>query len=264
VTGRFPFRRVLWAAGLLLSAATLLAPAPALASRPGGAPSKTQLTRLEHFEKYIEYFTSIRYIPGKTRVSPHYIRALVTAESSVNPRARSHKGARGLSQIMPETGRIAARELFESGTDFEFVDERRLARLDPEDLYDPAVNLLIASYLSTTYLERFMGRTDLVVAAWNAGPEAVARYGNRTPPYAETHQLLARVRGYLTYFERGSVPSWQTAAWEIPPMTTGRGWHLVPALPSRDYVVAARRAAQRVSVPNTRMALGAEPETVVD
>jgi soluble lytic murein transglycosylase-like protein len=111
------------------------------------------------------------------------------------------------------------------------VDERRLKWLKGEDLYDPAINLLIASYLSATYLERFQGRTDLVVSAWNAGPESVVRYGNRPPPYRETRQLLARVHGYMVHFDDGRQP----------------GWGLTPQLPSRDFVIAARRAAQRAS-----------------
>jgi soluble lytic murein transglycosylase-like protein len=156
---------------------------------------------------------------------------------------------------MPETGRIAARELFESGIDFEYVDERRLKNLSAEDLYDPAINILIACYLSATYLDKFLGRHDLVISAWNAGPGAVTAHGNRPPPYKETHQLMARVRGYMTYFNEGSEPRWQTAAWSFP--RSGSGWHLVPALPSRDYVREARRAAQRVIVPEGRASLGA-------
>lgn len=251
MTGRFLLGRVSAAAGLLLFAATLLAPAPAAASRLGGAPSAAQRLRIQHFDKYIDYFSSLSYGLGKPRVSANYIRALITAESSVNPRARSHKGARGLSQIMPETGRIAARSLYEMRRDFDFVDEARLARLDPNDLYDPAINLLIACYLTSNYLERFHGRTDLVVSAWNAGPEAVTRYRNNPPPYRETHGLIARVRGYLRHYEGGVVPSWQLAAWELP-VSTGRGWDLEPTLPSRSFIADARRAAQRASVPTSR------------
>lgn len=239
---------------LLFAGVALFAPDRAQATRAGGPPSKAQLTRLTHFEKYINYFTSVRYGPENSRVSSAYIRSLICAESSANPRAISNKGARGLSQIMPETGRIAARELFESGIDFEFVDERRLKNLRAEDLYDPAINILIACYLSATYLDQFLGRHDLVVSAWNAGPGAVTAYGNRPPPYAETHQLMARVQGYMTYFNEGTEPGWRTASWTVP--SSGAGWHRVPELPSRDFVREARRAAQRVVVPEGRASLG--------
>lgn len=243
----------------IVAAVALLTPDRSEASRGGGPPSRAQLTRLAHFEKYIEYFTSLPYGPAKSKVSSSYIRSLICAESSANPQARSHKGARGLSQIMPETGRIAARKLYESGADFEFVDERRLKHLRAEDLYDPAINILIASYLSATYLDQFLGRHDLVISAWNAGPGAVQAHGNRPPPYRETHQLMARVRGYMTYFNDGRDPGWRTATWTVP-SDSSTGWHRVPALGSRDYVIAARRAAQRVVVPEGRASLGAGPQ----
>lgn len=243
---------------LILVAATFLGPALAEASRGGGPPSRAQLTRLAHFEKYIEYFTSIGYGAGKSKVSSTYIRSLICAESSANPQARSHKGARGLSQIMPETGRLAARALYESGIDFEFVDERRLKHLRAEDLYDPAINILIACYLSATYLDQFLGRHDLVVSAWNAGPGAVTAHGNQPPPYRETHQLMARVRGYMAYFNEGRDPGWRSATWTRP-RDIETGWHRIPALGSRSYVLEARRAAQRVTIPEGRVSLGAKP-----
>ncbi len=242
----------------IVAAVALLGPGPANASRGGGPPSRDQLTRLAHFDKYIEYFTSLGYGSGKSRVSSTYIRSLICAESSVNPQARSNKGARGLSQIMPETGRLAARALYESGIDFEFVDERRLKHLRAEDLYDPAINILIACYLSATYLDQFLGRHDLVISAWNAGPGAVTAHGNRPPPYRETHQLMARVRGYMAYFSEGRDPGRQSATWTIPNKAE-TGWHRVPALGSRSYVLDARRAAQRVAVPQGRVSLGAQP-----
>lgn len=241
----------------IVAALALLSPGRSEASRGGGPPSRTQLTRLAHFEKYIDYFTSIGYGPGNSRVSASYIRSLICAESSANPQARSNKGARGLSQIMPETGRIAARALHASGVDFQFVDERRLKYLRAEDLYDPAINVLIASYLSATYLDQFLGRHDLVISAWNAGPGAVTAHGNRPPPYRETHQLMARVRGYMTYFNEGRDPGWQSATWTVP-SDGGTGWHRVPALGSRNYVLEARRAAQRVVVPEGRASLGSQ------
>ncbi len=212
------------------------------------APSKSQLARLSHFTKYIDYFSSHGYGPGKAKISPNYIRALIVAESSAQPRARSHVGARGLSQIMLETGKIAARAIIASGVDYEFVDERRLKWLSAEDLYDPAINILIACHLSATYLEQYLGRTDLVVSAWTAGPDAVSRYGNRPPPYRETRQLLARVHGYMVHFDDGRFPGWKTTGWDTG-RVRGSSWGLVPQLPSRVFVIAARRAAQRASVP---------------
>jgi soluble lytic murein transglycosylase-like protein len=230
-------------------AACVAAARPAAAMYGSRPPSDTQLRRLGHFTKYIDYFTSLSYGPEKARISATYIRALIVAESSADPRARSNKSARGLTQIMLETGRIAAREILAGGVDYNFVDEKRLRYLGTEDLYDPAINILIACHLSATYLQQFGGRTDLVVSAWNAGPDAVVRYGHRPPPYSETRALMARVRGYMTFFDDGNGPGWTTVAWETKGLPGRTGYSSVPGLPSRDFVLTARRAAQRASVP---------------
>ncbi len=183
-------------------------------ARSSHAPSQTALTRLANYDHYIEYFTAQRYGEHGNQISPAYIRALILTESAANRYAISPKGARGLTQIMPQTGRMAAAEILASGIDYEYVDEAKLVRLSADALHDPAINLLIACYLSSTYGKRYGGRTDLIAAAWNAGPEAVARYGNRPPPYAETRGLLVRLHDYLTYFQNGLQPTWSYSRWE--------------------------------------------------
>jgi hypothetical protein len=80
-------------------------------------------------------------------VSPDYIRALILTESAGQKYAVSNKGARGLTQIMPETGRLAAQDILAEGFDYEFVDEAKLSSYNPDLLYDPCVNILIACYL---------------------------------------------------------------------------------------------------------------------
>lgn len=168
-------------------------------------PSASQLRRLYHLEPYIRYFTSLAYGPDNARVPADYIRALILTESAGDKWAKSHKGARGLTQIIPSTARSVARKLGRSGYDYLYVDESVFERLESEDLYDPALNILIACYLSATYHVRFDGRTDLVASAWNAGPGAVARYGNEPPPYPETQQMISRVQGYLHYLEQVAI-----------------------------------------------------------
>jgi len=51
------------------------------------------------------------------------------------------------------------------------------------------------------HVNRFEQRYDLLAAAWNAGPGAVRRYGNTTPPYRETRQHVSRVLGYMRWYE---------------------------------------------------------------
>jgi soluble lytic murein transglycosylase-like protein len=210
---------------MAFSLSGLVCLAPRLADARVGAqrhvPSKGQLARLERYDSYIRYYASLTYGKDSAPVPANYLRALVLGESSAQSTATSHKGARGLTQIMPQTGREAVAGLLELDRDFYFVERERLEKFDPIDLYDPAVNLLIAAYLTATYHHRYDGSPKLVTAAWNAGPHAVKRYGNRTPPYRETHQLINRVSSYMTYFQStrfaiASVHRWDTSGWSAP------------------------------------------------
>lgn len=95
---------------------------------------------------------------------------LVTQESGWNPRAKSHKGAIGLAQLMPQTA--------------------RLLRVDPND---PHQNLDGgARYLAEQY--RTFGSWRLALAAYNAGPAAVEKYDG-IPPYRETRGYVRAIMG---------------------------------------------------------------------
>jgi soluble lytic murein transglycosylase-like protein len=95
---------------------------------------------------------------------------LVRQESGWNPQALSHKGAIGLAQLMPDTARYL--------------------RVDP---HDPRQNLEGgARYLIEQY--RRFGSWRLALAAYNAGPEAVARHGD-IPPYRETQGYVRAILG---------------------------------------------------------------------
>ncbi|MEE8311450.1 MAG: lytic transglycosylase domain-containing protein [Candidatus Binatia bacterium] len=172
---------------------------------PDLKPSRTQMQRLVHLEPYIRYFSSLAYGPNDARVSPEYIRALILTESSGHVTARSGKGARGLTQIIPSTARTVMRKLASVGYDFLYVDEDVFENFHAEDLYNPALNILIACYLSATYHGWYEGSTDLVVSAWNAGPGAVARYGNEVPPYKETRGMIIRLKSLMSYLGQGNI-----------------------------------------------------------
>lgn len=102
------------------------------------------------------------------------VHALIFAESSYDPRAVSPAGAMGLMQLMPETAR----------------------RYGVRDLFDPEQNVGGGVRHLKDLIEQFEGDIELAVAAYNAGPGAVTRAGNRVPPYPETARYVPRVLGH--------------------------------------------------------------------
>lgn len=105
-------------------------------------------------------------------LDPALVAAVVRAESAFDPRAVSHKGARGLMQLMPATG-------------------RRFGAAE-EELFDPVENLDAGSRYLAWLLERFDGDLLRALAAYNAGEGTVDRYGG-VPPYRETRRYIVRV-----------------------------------------------------------------------
>ncbi|HEV7514715.1 MAG TPA: lytic transglycosylase domain-containing protein [Thermoanaerobaculia bacterium] len=106
----------------------------------------------------------------RQQLDPRLVRAVVQVESGYNARARSSKGAMGLMQLMPGTA----------------------VELAVSDPYDPDQNLRGGTTYLRRMIDRFKGQIELAVAAYDAGPEAVARH-NGIPPYAETRDYVKRV-----------------------------------------------------------------------
>lgn len=156
--------------------------------------SQVQLDRLNKFDHLIEHFCSFSFFEPHHKVNPDFLRALILAESSANPKAVSHKQARGLTQIIHETGKRAAKELAAKKMAFHYVSQDKLRNFKTEDLHDPAVNILLACFLISKYNYIFKGRLDLVVSAWNAGEYSIV--DNNPPPYQETMNLIGKVNGY--------------------------------------------------------------------
>jgi len=107
---------------------------------------------------------------SKYEVAPELVAAVIWAESSGDPNARSRRGARGLMQLMPNTAK----------------------ELGVTTILDPRENVEGGTRYLRQMLDAHEGDVSLALAAYNAGPEAVRRYRG-IPPYRETREYVGRV-----------------------------------------------------------------------
>lgn len=127
----------------------------------------TRSTRSEVMSLYDEVIEDAAATHG---VRPELVRAVIQVESGFNPRARSNKGAMGLMQLMPATA----------------------ADLGVDNPWDPVQNIKGGvAYLGS--LIREFGDEVLALAAYNAGPGAVNRFGQQVPPYRETQDYVQKI-----------------------------------------------------------------------
>jgi soluble lytic murein transglycosylase-like protein len=110
---------------------------------------------------------------GRNGVDPALLTGLIHQESNFNPNAKSPAGAQGLTQLMPATA----------------------AGLGVKNPLDPAQAIEGGAKYLRQQLDRFGGDASKALAAYNAGPGAVERFGG-VPPYEETQNYVRRVLGY--------------------------------------------------------------------
>lgn len=140
------------------------------------------------------YDALIRSEAKRSDVDASLVSALIRAESNFRPRALSRKGARGLMQLMPATAR----------------------RMKVRRPFDPAANVRGGVAYLRELLDRFGNHPELVLAAYNAGENAVESYKG-VPPYRET----------VTYVKR--ILSWWTPAVAVAPSAASPAAGFLPA-----------------------------------
>lgn len=115
----------------------------------------------------------IRSAADRYGIDPNFVRAVIKAESDFNTQARSSKGAQGLMQLMPDTARLH----------------------NVSNVYNPDENIDGGVRHLRLLLDRYQGDLRLTLAGYNAGVQAVEKYGG-VPPYPETREYIQRVLDY--------------------------------------------------------------------
>ena len=136
------------------------------------APREGQgLSQVPSLQRSAAYSHIIDGAALANRLEPALVTAVILAESGGDPRAVSKRGARGLMQLMPATAR----------------------QYGVNNVFDPEQNIRAGTRYLHDLAERYQNDVELMLAAYNAGPEAVDRQGGRIPPFRETLEYVPRV-----------------------------------------------------------------------
>ena len=159
-------------------AVLIAAPQPAAGATPVAKPGKSGpgLAGKARYERMVEQVSRAYGLESAL------LHAVISVESSYNPKAVSNKGAAGLMQLMPGTAR----------------------RYGVTDAFDPAQNLGGGARYLRDLLAMFDSDVSLALAAFNAGENAVKKHGNRIPPYRETRRYVPRVLDYYRRYQAAS------------------------------------------------------------
>jgi len=121
----------------------------------------------------IRYDSMIREEAMGANIDPDLVRAVIVVESGFDANAVSSAGAQGLMQLMPATARSYG----------------------VNNVFDPQENIRGGALYLRDLIDLYNKDYELVLAAYNAGENAVAKYGGRIPPYVETRNYVPKVLG---------------------------------------------------------------------
>ena len=144
--------------------------------------STSQAASQGNLQNFLTYAPLVEEICAQQQVDPKLVHAVIQVESDYNPRSLSPKGAKGLMQLMPETA----------------------ARYGLSNIWDPRQNIQAGVKHLKYLLELYQDDIPLVLSAYNAGVNAVNRFGG-IPPYRETRNYVRKVTNL--YQSAGSFPT---------------------------------------------------------
>lgn len=119
----------------------------------------------------VRYDSMIRSEATDADIDPELVRAVIVVESGFDANAISSAGAQGLMQLMPATAKTYG----------------------VSDVFDPQQNVRAGAHYLRDLIELYDKDYELVLAAYNAGEDAVSKYGGKIPPYAETRNYVPKV-----------------------------------------------------------------------
>lgn len=119
----------------------------------------------------VRYDPLIRAAAREADIDPELLRAVIVVESGFDAEAVSHAGAQGLMQLMPATARSYG----------------------VSDAFDPQQNIRGGAQYLRDLMDRYDEDFELALAAYNAGEDAVHKYGNTIPPFPETRKYVPKV-----------------------------------------------------------------------
>ena len=131
-----------------------------------------------------QYDAMIEAAAARNHLDPALLHGLIQQESGFDPNSQSSAGAMGLTQLMPGTA----------------------SSLGVANPLDPAESIEGGARYLAEMMSRFGGNAEQALAAYNAGPGAVAQYGG-VPPYAETQSYVQKVLGYAESYRLQHAPT---------------------------------------------------------